>query len=145
MAGPVVAIDLGGTAMKGAIVREPGALDHVQTRPTGRDDGPDAVLERLAAFAAELAAAAGEPPIAAGVAVPGIVDEEKGVARSSVNVGWRDVPLRDRLEPRLGVPVAVGQHVRAAARGEGRLGAARGHADWLLVTVGTGVGAAVVV
>jgi glucokinase len=145
MAGPVVAIDLGGTAMKGAVVREPGALDHVQTRPTGREDGPDAVLERLAAFAAELAAAAGEPPIAAGVAVPGIVDEEKGVARSSVNVGWRDVPLRDRLEPRLGVPVAVGHDVRAAARAEGRLGAARGHADWLLVTVGTGVGAAVVV
>jgi glucokinase len=145
MAGPVVAIDLGGTAMKGAVVREPGSLEHVETRPTGREDGPDAVLERLATFAADLAGAAVAPVAAVGVAVPGIVDEDAGVARASVNVGWRDVALRERLEPRLGVPVAVGHDVRAAARAEGRLGAARGHDDWLLVAVGTGVGAAVVV
>jgi glucokinase len=144
MAGPVAAIDLGGTAMKGAVARGPGALEHVETRPTGREDGPEAALDRLGAFAADLAAAAGGELAAVGVAVPGIVDEGAGVARASVNLGWRDVPLRADLEARLGVPVAVAHDVRAAARAEGRLGAARGHDDWLLVTLGTGVGAAVV-
>jgi glucokinase len=131
----VAGIDVGGTAMKGGVLG-----GRVESRPTGREEGPDAVLERLVAFARELAADAA----AIGVAVPGLVDEASGVARASVNLGWRDVPLRRRLEDRLGLPVAVSHDVRAAARAEGEEGAARGRSDWLLVTLGTGVGAAVV-
>ena len=138
----VAAIDLGGTGMKGGVAREPGELVHAETRPTGREDGADAVLGRLAEFAADLAAA--EPVRAVGVAVPGLVDEAEGRAVVSVNLGWRDVALRDRLQAELGLPVAVAHDVRAAALAEGELGAARGCRDWLLVTLGTGVGAAVV-
>jgi len=143
MTGVVAAIDLGGTAMKGAVVREDGALERSESRPTGREDGAGAVLERLTAFAGDLAADG--PARAVGIAVPGLVDEVAGVARNSVNLGWHDVPLREQLGERLGLPVAVTHDVRAAARAEGALGSARGRADWLLVTVGTGVGAAVVV
>src|SRR5689334_6348365 len=142
-AAPVVAIDLGGTAMKGGVATAPGTLEHAESRPTEREAGPAAVLDRVAALAADLAAAAGNAA-AVGVAVPGLVDEAAGVARASVNLGWHDVPLRRRLEERLGLPVAVAHDVRAAARAEGAAGAARGRSDWLLVTVGTGVGAAVV-
>jgi glucokinase len=138
----VAAIDLGGTDMKGAVVRAPGELEHAETRPTGREDGPEAVLGRLAGFAADLAAAG--PVRAVGVAVPGLVDEAGGRAVAAVNLGWRDVPLRTRLQDELGLPVAVAHDVRAAALAEGELGAARGCCDWLLVTLGTGVGAAVV-
>jgi glucokinase len=141
----VAAIDLGGTAMKGAVSPELGALEHAESRPTGREDGPEAVLDRLARFAEDLAGALGQPVGAVGVAVPGLVDEAAGVARASVNLGWRDVPLRERLRQRLGVPVAVAHDVRAAARAEAAIGAARGCEDWLLVTLGTGVGAAVVI
>lgn len=140
----VAAIDLGGTAMKGGLERTPGELEHGECRPTGRDAGPEAVLDRLAAFAEDLLLAAPEPVAAVGVAVPGLVDEAAGVARASVNLGWRDVPLRRRLQDRLDLPVAVAHDVRAAARAEGAFGAARGCGDWLLVTLGTGVGAAVV-
>jgi len=142
MTGAVAAIDLGGTSMKGAVASEPGVLQHAEIRPTDRDEGPEAVIERLAGFAADLAAAGSAAAV--GVAVPGLVDEQEGVARASVNLGWHDVPLRDLLAERLGLPVAVAHDVRAAARAEGELGAARGCEDWLLVTLGTGVGAAVV-
>src|SRR4051812_32397359 len=98
MTGVVAAIDLGGTAMKGAVVREDGAVERSESRPTGREDGAGAVLERLAAFAGDLVA--GAPARAVGIAVPGLVDEAAGVARNSVNLGWRDVPLRQRLEAR---------------------------------------------
>jgi len=138
----VAAIDLGGTGMKGGVVREPGALLHAETRPTDREDGPEAVLGRLAAFAADLARS--EAVRAVGVAVPGLVDEAAGRAVVSVNLGWRDVALRERLGEALGLPVAVAHDVRAAAIAEGELGAAQGCRDWLLVTLGTGVGAAVV-
>jgi glucokinase len=141
----VAAIDLGGTAMKGALVREDCAVEHAESRPTGRQEGADAVVERLAAFAGDLVAAAPGAALAVGVTVPGLVDEAAGVARTAVNLGWRDVPLRRILEQRLGLPVAVAHDVRAAARAEAAAGAARGRAHWLLVTVGTGVGAAVVV
>jgi glucokinase len=140
----VAAIDVGGTAMKGAIERTPGALEQAEARPTGRDDGAEAVLDRLAAFAEALCRAAPEPVQAVGVAVPGLVDEAQGIARAAVNLGWRDVPLRRRLEERLELPVAVAHDVRAAARAEGAFGAGRGSRNWLLVTLGTGVGAAVV-
>ena len=48
MSGAVAAIDLGGTAMKGAVSSEGGVLERAQSRPTGRADGPEAVLDRLA-------------------------------------------------------------------------------------------------
>jgi glucokinase len=140
VAGPVAAVDLGGTAMKGAVSAAPGALGPVESRPTGRDEGPEAVLGRLEAFLSDLSRDGAE---ALGVVVPGLVDEAAGVARNAVNLGWHDVPLRERLSARLGLPVAVGHDVRAAALAEGELGAACGCADWLLVTLGTGVGAAV--
>lgn len=152
MSGAVAAVDLGGTAMKGAVSPAPGSLGPVESRPTGRDEGPEAVLGRLEAFLADLARSSGptgpapsdpHSVAAIGVAVPGLVDEAAGVARNAVNLGWHDVPLRERLSARLGLPVAVGHDVRAAALAEGQLGAARGCADWLLVTLGTGVGAAV--
>jgi glucokinase len=101
------------------------------------------VIERLAGFAGDLAAAGSAAAV--GVAVPGLVDEAAGVARASVNLGWQDVPLRRLLAERLGLPVAVAHDVRAAARAEAELGAAQGCDDWLLVTLGTGVGAAVVI
>src|SRR4051812_8406733 len=129
--------------MKGGVAGPDGAVERAGSRPTGREGGPDAVLAGLAAFASELAAAAGA--VAVGVAVPGLVDEASGVARASVNLGWHDVPLRRHMEERLGLPVAVAHDVRAAARGEAAAGAARGRSDWLLVTLGTGGGAAVVV
>ncbi|MYR57589.1 ROK family protein, partial [Streptomyces sp. SID625] len=97
----VIALDVGGTGMKAALVDENGGLLHQARRPTGRERGPDAVVEGILGFAAELRAHGaerfGEPAAAAGVAVPGIVDEDEGVAAYAANLGWRDVPLRDLL------------------------------------------------
>jgi glucokinase len=72
------------------------------------------------------------------------VDEETGVALTSVNLEWKNVPLRRLLEERLGVPAVIGHDVRTASIAEGLLGAARGSENYLFVTLGTGVGAAVV-
>ncbi|NEA79166.1 ROK family protein, partial [Actinospica acidiphila] len=100
----VIALDVGGTGMKAALVGADGELLHQARRPTGRERGPDAVVEGILDFAAELRAhgirAHGEPASAAGVAVPGIVDEAEGVAAYAANLGWRDVPLRALLAGR---------------------------------------------
>ncbi|MFC8833038.1 ROK family protein [Streptomyces griseoincarnatus] len=144
----VIALDVGGTGMKAALVGADGELLHQARRPTGRERGPDAVVEGILDFAAELRAdgirAHGEPASAAGVAVPGIVDEAEGVAAYAANLGWRDVPLRALLTERLGgVPVALGHDVRTGGLAEGRLGAGRGADRFLFVPLGTGIAGAI--
>lgn len=144
----VIALDVGGTGMKAALVATDGTLLHEARRPTGRERGPDAVVESVLDFAADLRAygesAYGEPAAAAGVAVPGLVDERAGVAVYSANLGWRDAPLRDLLTRRLdGTPVALGHDVRAGGLAEGRLGAGRGAERFLFVALGTGIAGAI--
>jgi len=143
----VIALDVGGTGMKAALVGASGELLHRARRATGRERGPDAVVEGILDFAAELRAYGaehlGEPASAAGVAVPGIVDEQHGVAAYSANLGWRDVPLRDLLGDRLGVPVALGHDVRTGGLAEGRIGAGKGADRFLFVPLGTGIAGAI--
>ncbi|MFG2956061.1 ROK family protein [Streptomyces sp. NPDC048291] len=139
----VIALDVGGTGMKAALVGPDGELLHRDRRATGRDRGPDAVVTAILDFAAELKAYGerhlGEPASAAGLAVPGIVDERAGVAVYAANLGWRDVPLRTLLADRLGVPVALGHDVRTGGLAEGRLGAGRGADRFFFVALGTGI------
>ncbi|MFJ7149438.1 ROK family protein [Streptomyces sp. NPDC100445] len=143
----VIALDVGGTGMKAALVGDDGALLHRARRATGRERGPDAVIEDILAFAAELRAHGaeqlGEPAAAAGIAVPGIVDEVRGTAVYSANLGWKDVPLRALLADRLGMPVALGHDVRTGGLAEGRIGAGRGADRFLFVPLGTGIAGAI--
>ncbi|MBE8477086.1 ROK family protein [Streptomyces justiciae] len=144
----VIALDVGGTGMKAALVGASGELLHQARRATGRERGPDAVVEGILDFAAELHAYGaehlGEPASAAGVAVPGIVDAEQGVAVYAANLGWRDVPLRDLLTERLGgIPVALGHDVRTGGLAEGRIGAGQGADRFFFVPLGTGIAGAV--
>lgn len=144
----VIALDVGGTGMKAALVGADGELLHQARRPTGRDRGADAVVAEILDFAAELRAHGirrhGVPASAAGVAVPGIVDESEGVAVYAANLGWRDVPLRALLTERLGgVPVALGHDVRTGGLAEGRIGAGRGTDRFLFVPLGTGIAGAI--
>lgn len=144
----VIALDVGGTGMKAALVGADGALLHEARRATGRERGTDAVVESILDFAAELRALGearfGQPATAAGVAVPGTVDAERGTAVYSANLGWRDLPLRDLLGARLeGTPVALGHDLRTGGLAEGRLGAGRDVDRFLFVALGTGIAAAI--
>ncbi|MFF5498328.1 ROK family protein [Streptomyces aquilus] len=143
----VIALDVGGTGMKAALVGTGGELLHQARRATGRERGPDAVVEGILDFAAELHAYGaehlGEPASAAGVAVPGIVDADRGVAVYAANLGWRDVPLRDLLTERLGIPVALGHDVRTGGLAEGRIGAGQGADRFFFVPLGTGIAGAI--
>ncbi|BCJ66051.1 ROK family protein [Polymorphospora rubra] len=144
----VVALDVGGTGMKCALVRPDGRVHHTERHPTGADRGPDAVIDTILDVAEGLAGKAqadGLEVVAAGVAVPGVVDEVAGVARWSANVGFRDVPLRDLLAARLGRPAALGHDVRVGGIAEARLGSGRGSDHVLFVAIGTGIAAAHVV
>lgn len=144
----VIGIDVGGTMLKGAVCDRDAAIVHGERRRTTRDD-VDALVDGIVAFADDLAAGGrrrfGADGVAGvGLAVPGLVDETRGVALRAVNLPWRELALAQAVGARLGLPVALSHDVRAAAAAEAALGAGRGSDDFLFVAIGTGIGAAVV-
>lgn len=143
--GPLlVAVDVGGTEIKGSVVSgAAGLADPVQRWPTPRND-PHAAVRAVLDAVATLCDQAGTPA-AVGLVVPGLVDEENGTAVYSENVGWRAVPFRALVADQTGLPVGFGHNVRAGGLAERQLGAARDMDDLRFMPIGTGVSGAVVV
>jgi glucokinase len=134
--------------MKGAIVGPDGRACGRLRRPTPCGQGPAAVVDSVGAMLDLLLADArqrGLEVAAAGVVVPGIVDDKRGVAVFSANLGWEDLPVRALLETRTGLPVGFGHDVRAGALAEATFGAARDVRDVLFLPVGAGVAGAALV
>jgi len=142
----VIAVDVGGTTIKAAVVGADGVLHHELTRPTPVGDGPAAVIAELEAVVTELARAGdpnapGAAPAASavGIVVPGVVDGAGGRAVFSANLGLRDVPVRDLVRSAVGLPTVLEHDVYAAGVAERELGAAAGCDDHLLAVIGTGI------
>nr|WP_231935224.1 ROK family protein [Micromonospora viridifaciens] len=134
--------------MKCALVRPDGTTVYAERHATEAARGPEPVVGTILDVAEGLvgrARAAGLTPVACGIAVPGVVDEARGVAVWSANVGFRDVPLRELARRRLGLPTALGHDVRAGGLAEARLGAGRDGGHVLFVAIGTGIAAVHVV
>lgn len=141
--GAVLAVDLGGTAIKGAVVDARGRTRCELVRPTPVAQGPEAVLAALEAAVTELAADEAVRVVSA--VVPGVVDVEAGRIVFAGNLGLRDVAVRDRLTALTGLPTVVEHDVRAAGVAERTIGAARGSRDHIIAVCGTGVAASVCV
>jgi glucokinase len=135
-----IGIDIGGTKVAALRVAEDGDVLDRRERPTPADDVA-ATVETVSDLAADLAAAGGE---AIGVGAAGMVDFAAGVLRYAPNLAWREIPLRDLLSERTGLPCVVDNDANVAAWGEYRFGAARGYRHVLAVTVGTGIGGGIV-
>ena len=140
MSSAVVGVDLGGTKVAAASLRD-GRLGESVVNPTSLKDGA-ALLDELVRVTRDAAAG---PLDAVGVGVPSIVEFETGRVVSSVNVPLADVPLREVLGERLGVPVFVDNDANAAALAEAydedlRLVVR----NLVMLTVGTGIGGGLV-
>jgi glucokinase len=142
----VAAVDVGGTRIKAALVTAAYDTLAAVTTPTPKDITADIGGVALATVTDLLAMAAQDDRpaqlVGCGVVVPGLVDEMRGVGMFSVNLGWRDLPIRDPVASLLGVPTVVGHDVRAGLLAETRLGAARGARHALFLPVGTGIAGA---
>ncbi|MFF4779282.1 ROK family protein [Microtetraspora fusca] len=141
----VVALDVGGTSMKGGLVTRSGEVTPFAGHPTERERGPAAVVAAIRAYVGELAghgrARYGGEPSGVGLAVPGIVTSSMAVY--SANIGWRDVPAEEFVPG--DVPARLGHDVRTGGLAESVFGAGRDTADFLFLPIGTGIAGAVVV
>jgi glucokinase len=134
----VIGVDVGGTKILSALLTREGAIEARVERDT-TVSSQDALLAELDDAVDELKAAC--PDAAAiGFGIPSRIDQRRGRAISSVNIPLANLDFRDRMRERHGLPVAIDNDGNAAAIAEWKTGAARGAADVVMLTLGTGVG-----
>lgn len=142
-------VDLGGTTISGVLATAAGYVLARRQVSTEAHHGRAAVERRIAGLIDELSAEGGCRPAGLGIGCPGAVDTPGGVVKWLPNFpsGWKDTPLASRLGEELQVPVHLLNDVRLAGLGELAYGYGRGRErpTFVVITLGTGVGGAVVV
>ena len=149
MAEPLVlAVDLGGTNFRLALVNPAGEIIQRYSRPTSKGEGSDVLVRKLAAAMLELAAEGGIPDAriqAVGMGIPGLVEPDRGRVVKAPNIPELDqVMLGPALGQLLPWPVVLDNDANLFAWGEAFLGAGRGEKNLLGITLGTGVGGGLV-
>lgn len=136
-----IGIDIGGTKIAGALVDASGHIIKENRVPTPAED-PNALVDAVVSLIKELAE--GEEVLGAGVAAAGFIDAEQSNIIYAPNLSWRNEPFKAKLEAQLSIPVIIENDANAAGWAEYRYGAGRGYKHMVMLTIGTGVGGAVI-
>lgn len=136
-----IGIDIGGTKVAAGVVDDAGEVLAVARRRTpSRDPGHivDVVVEIVGQLRSE------HEVSAVGIGAAGFVDVDRSTVRFAANLAWRDTPIRADIAHRLDIPVVVENDANAAAWGEFQFGAGGEEPDVIVMTIGTGIGAGVI-
>jgi glucokinase len=144
MASVAIGVDLGGSHVLATMVDEAGTIIARQGQDID-DHAPDVVIKLIGdVIDAVLASEKDKTVSGIGLGSPGNVDVATGTIRYSPNFGWHDVPLGERLRERYKMPVFIANDARCATLGEFTHGTGRGTANFVLLTLGTGIGGGIV-
>jgi glucokinase len=138
-----IGADLGGTKMLVGVVDADSRVLRRETEASIGRSGEEIVdtLERELREAMEA-----HPGVrAAGLGIPCTIDRERGVAINAVNLPLSDIPIRDLMRERIGLPVFVDNDANVAMLAEHRFGAAKGARNAIMLTIGTGIGGGVLI
>jgi glucokinase len=136
-----IGIDIGGTKIAGALVDDEGEILVLERRPTPAGDA-SAIVDTVVEMIERLSE--GREVRAAGVAAAGFIDAAQSTVYYAPNINWRNEPLRQRLLDRLDLDISIDNDANAAGWAEFRYGAGRLYSDMTMLTIGTGVGGAIV-
>jgi glucokinase len=142
----VVGVDVGGTNLVAGVLSEDGSEIHgVVSEPTMSAQGADAVIGRIVKLAKASIVESGKKVEGAGIGSPGPLNTKTGVVLLTPNLGWTNMPLRDRVSEGLGLPATLDNDANCAIYGEWWRGAARGANYVIGLTLGTGIGGGIVI
>ncbi|MFP8885125.1 MULTISPECIES: ROK family glucokinase [Streptomyces] len=139
--GLTIGVDIGGTKIAAGVVDEEGAILETSTVPT--PPTAEGVIDAIAE--AVRTVSTGHEIEAVGIGAAGYVDDKRATVLFAPNIKWRNEPLKDKVEQRVGLPVVVENDANAAAWGEYRFGAGHGHDDVVCITLGTGLGGGIII
>jgi len=140
-----IGIDLGGTNIKSAVVdREKGLLATTSV-PTQADNGPEAVLDRIAEAIANAVSQAPEKPVGAGIGSPGIISLDRTTVSHPPNFpGWEIINVNKEIKKRTGLDAIVENDANLMALGSSRYGVGMNMDSLIMLTLGTGVGGGII-
>lgn len=142
----VLGIDVGGTNLVAGVLAEDGSEIHgVVSEPTMAAQGADPVIGRIVKLAKASIQESGKKVEGVGIGSPGPLDTKKGIVLLTPNLGWTNMPLRDRVSEGLGLPATLDNDANCAIYGEWWRGAARGAKYVIGLTLGTGIGGGIVI
>lgn len=136
-----IGIDIGGTKIAGALVSDAGELLVERREPTPAGD-PAAIVDIVVEMVEQLSV--DTEVCAVGVAAAGFIDLAQSTVYYAPNINWRNEPFRERLAERIDLDITIDNDANAAGWAEYRFGAGRGVSDMTMLTIGTGVGGAIV-
>lgn len=138
----ILAIDIGGTAIKSAMTTEKGKISDIREAETLASEGVDSVMKKAIAIARSYSGYE-----AIGISTAGLVNSDEGkiIFANETIIGYTGTNVREIFENELGIPTFVENDVNAAAIGETQFGAGRDYTNMLCITYGTGVGGAIVI
>ncbi|MFK7846357.1 MAG: ROK family protein [Rhodothermales bacterium] len=143
-----VGVDLGGTSIKAALVKEGEGIVEYRKTDTNAHEGKDSVLENISTLIKELTTFSPVGAIAGiGIGAPGAVNWERTTVNNPPNLpGWGIVNLKQALSVRLGtdLPIIVENDANVAGLGSAHYGAGMPYDSFILVTLGTGVGGVII-
>ena len=140
--GTIVGIDLGGTNVRAGRVRGD-VIEELGTRRISAQAAESQVLREIFETVDQVY---DDTVVGIGCGVPSLVDVDRGIVYSVEKIpSWREVALKDRLEGRFGVTAVINNDANAFAVGELHFGKARGHRNVVALTIGTGLGAGIVI
>ena len=140
----LIGIDVGDSVLTGAVVNLRGEVREQVDLPLDGRDGEQA-LQRIDGLVDTLMASVDRPLLGIGLGTPGLIDTSTGTVRWAVNLDWRDLPLAQRLTDRYGLPAYIVNDSHAAALAEHTFGAHDAARSMLVVKVGRGIGAGIVI
>lgn len=147
MSSYAVGLDLGGTNIKAGLVHRENGLVETKSRPTDAEQGPEHVLDQMAALASALIADLPDADVEGiGVGSPGAINWSRTTVSHPPNLpGWKTINVQSALRTRVGpLEVIVENDANVAALGSAFYGAGTAHDSFLMVTLGTGVGGAII-
>lgn len=142
-----IGIDLGGTNIAAGLVNEKYEIVFRASVPTNKDGEYDKMVESMAGLVKTLTEQAGitlDEVKYIGIGAPGVLDNENGVATDNSNIHWNNYPLRAKLQKYVDKPVYLGNDANVAAWAEYIGGCGRGAKNFLMLTLGTGVGGGII-
>ncbi len=143
-----IGIDVGGTFIKAGIVDKNGNIIADGKIASECDKGGDKLADNAATLVFELLEKSGinkEQIVGAGMGFPGFIDSKNGIVVYSNNVRLSDFPIVEIMQAKLGLKVKVANDANVAALGEKMFGAGKDYNDMVMITLGTGVGAGIII
>lgn len=141
-------IDIGGTSIKGGVVKDSGKLYDSFKMHVIKGEPPEKTIEKLVRLVKKFLKSFSyktEDIIGVGCGVPGIIDSTNGIVTFSGNLKWYNFPLKRLLEESLGLPVKITNDANAAALAEAKYGSGNNYKSFLMITLGTGIGSGIFV